>query len=149
MKRIGTPRNPAQQEPVWTGTPVNFAAKAAQCADRHQLVVTCSVWDRIESNDYLAFSCSCKEPSREIWKDFTIERLRAEEREREGKRLTSIWCEEHGEDYCSAILEGRTNRPEVRSLRDAIQRTRMQNAIGDKAEREQQERHARREGLSP
>ena len=29
-KRIGTPRNPAQQEPVWAGKAVNYATKAAQ-----------------------------------------------------------------------------------------------------------------------
>src|SRR5271154_5334596 len=29
VKRIGTPRNPAQQEPIWAGKPVNYAAKSA------------------------------------------------------------------------------------------------------------------------
>ena len=27
VKRIGTPRNPAQQEPMWAGKPVNYAAR--------------------------------------------------------------------------------------------------------------------------
>jgi hypothetical protein len=43
-KRIGTPRNPAQQEPVWADKAINYAAKAAQGADRHDLVITGSVW---------------------------------------------------------------------------------------------------------
>ncbi len=43
VKRVGTPRNPAQQEPVWAGNAVNYATKAAQCADRGEMVVTGSV----------------------------------------------------------------------------------------------------------
>ncbi len=75
-KRIGTPRNPAQQEPVWAGKAVNYAAKAAQGTDRHIMVVTGSVWDRIEKNDYLAISCPCRTgPSLSIWEDTEIERL--------------------------------------------------------------------------
>ena len=34
VKRIGTPRNPAQQESIWAGKPVTYASKAAQ-----------SIWD--------------------------------------------------------------------------------------------------------
>jgi class 3 adenylate cyclase len=78
VKRIGTPRNPAQQEPVWAGKPVNYAAKAAQSADRHQVIVTGSVWDKISGSDYLTISCGCDgngnptSPSTTIWEDMTI-----------------------------------------------------------------------------
>src|SRR5215217_2259958 len=52
VKNVGTPRNPAQQEPIWAGKAVNYATKAVQCSDRHQMIVTGSVWDRFEKNDY-------------------------------------------------------------------------------------------------
>src|SRR6266567_9160241 len=69
-KRVGTPRNPAQQEPVWAGKAVNYAAKAAQGTDRHIMVVTGSIWERVEKNDYLAISCTCGTgPSLGIWGD--------------------------------------------------------------------------------
>lgn len=148
VKRVGTPRNSAQQEPVWAGKPVNFATKAAQCADRHQMIVTGSVWDHIASNDYLTFSCTCNDPSDSIWEDFTIDRLSEDEPERHGRLLTSAWCSIHGEEYCSAILNGEKNRPETSSKRDAMLRQQMANALRSKAQRERANRRARIRGLS-
>lgn len=148
VKRVGTPRNPAQQEPVWAGKPVNFATKAAQCADRHQMIVTGSVWDHIASNDYLTFSCTCSDPSDSIWEDFTIERLAEDEPERHGRLLTSAWCATHGEEYCNAILNGEKNRGEINNLREAMLRQQMSNAIRSKAQRARADRRARVRGLS-
>ncbi len=48
VKRVGTPRNLNQQEPVWAGKAVNFASKAAQSVERHEMVVTGTVWDQVE-----------------------------------------------------------------------------------------------------
>lgn len=148
VKRVGTPRNPAQQEPVWAGKPVNFATKAAQCAERHQMVVTGSVWDRIASNDYLTFSCTCSDPSDSIWEDFTIERLAEDEPERSGRLLTSAWCATHGEQYCNAVLEGKKNRAEVNSKRGAMIAKQMADVMRTKAQRERADRRARVKGLS-
>lgn len=148
VKRVGTPRNPAQQEPVWAGKPVNFATKAAQCADRHQIIVTGSVWDRIASNDYLTFSCTCSDPSDSIWEDFTIERLAEDEPERHGRLLISGWCAAHGEEYCNAILNGKKNRAEITGKREAMLQQQMSNAIRSKALRERANRRARVRGLS-
>lgn len=148
VKRVGTPRNPSQQEPVWAGKPVNFATKAAQCADRHQMVVTGSVWDHISSNDYLTFSCTCGEPSDSIWEDFTIERLAQDEPECHGRLLHSAWCVEHGEEYCTAILDGKKNRSEVNSKRAAMLQEQMSNAIRAKAQNERANRRARVRGLT-
>src|SRR6266700_6235177 len=120
-KRIGTPRNPAQQEPVWAGKAVNYAAKAAQGTDRHIMVVTGSVWDRIEKNDYLAISCPCGTgPSLGIWEDTEIERLPDGDPEAQGRALTAAWCRVHGEEYCAAVLEGKRNRGDVGELRKAL-----------------------------
>lgn len=56
VKRVGTPRNPNQQEPVWAGKAVNYAAKAAQGVDRHVMAVTGSVWDQAQRYEYLTYS---------------------------------------------------------------------------------------------
>jgi class 3 adenylate cyclase len=150
VKRIGTPRNPAQQEPVWAGKPVNYATKAAQSADRHELIVTGSVWDRIESNDYLAISCGCNNegrPSTTIWSDMTIERLPKDDPEREGRRLIAAWCKIHGANYCAAVMAGLKTRSNVNEARKQLALSQMSNAIRLKAAGERQDRGARLAGL--
>lgn len=110
VKRIGTPRNPAEQEPVWAGKSVNYASKAAQQADRHEMIVTGSVWDRIEKNDYIAISCPCGNgPSLSIWGDCVIAHLPdADSMESQGRRLYAGWCKTHG----GRILRCGHERPE-------------------------------------
>ncbi len=148
VKRVGTPRNPAQQEPVWAGKPVNYAAKAAQSADRHEMVVTGTVWDWLAANDYLAFSCSCEPgPSDTLWEDHIIDRLASDKPESCGRKLTSAWCATHGEEYCNAVLDGKKTRSDVGDARKALQARHMSNAIWRKAEVERKDRRARREGL--
>ena len=109
--------------------------------------MTGSVWDRVASNDYLTFSCTCSEPSDSLWTDFTIERLVEDEPERQGRLLKSAWCAIHGEEYCNAILEGRKNRPELNNKREAMLQEQMANAIRAKAQRERESRRARARGL--
>jgi class 3 adenylate cyclase len=146
VKRIGTPRNPAQQEPVWAGKPVNYAAKAAQSADRHQVIVTGSVWDKISGNDYLTISCGCDgygnptNPSTIIWEDMTIERLPEADPEREGRRLIAPWCKVHGPEFCAAILDGKRARSDAIEPRMSLLTSQMRNAIRLKAANERQNR---------
>lgn len=148
-KRIGTPRNLDQQAPVWAGKPVNYATKAAQCADRHELVAVGSVWDHIEKNDYLSMSCTCGDgPSDGIWKDFEIEKLPEGDPERHGRLLMSSWCDVHGQQYCNAILDGKRNRSEVNSIREAMLLRQMAVAVRAKARRERANRRSRLRGLS-
>jgi class 3 adenylate cyclase len=59
VKKVGIPRKTDHQEEVWAGKAVNFAAKAAQSANRRELIVTGTVWDILGKNDYIAFSCGC------------------------------------------------------------------------------------------
>lgn len=149
VKRVGTPRNPAQQEPVWAGKPVNYAAKAAQSADRHQLIVTGSVWDQVASNDYLAFSCGCDNgPSDGIWENFEIARLPEDDPEAQGRTLTSQWCPEHGAEFCDAIMSGRRKREDVNTLRETLLLTQMETALRRKAQNERRDRRNRISGLS-
>lgn len=113
VKRVGTPRTD-HQEPVWAGKAVNYAAKCAQEADRHQMVITGSIWDWAWDNDYLAVSCPCHNRiSDAIWKDITISRLAEDDPEREGRCLLSEWCITHGTEYCEAILAGKKSRADV------------------------------------
>lgn len=148
VKRVGTPRNPAQQEPVWAGKPVNYATKAAQCADRHELIVTGSVWDRIEKNDFLTLSCTCGDgPSDSIWQDIQIDKLPADDPERQGRRLTSSWCSTHGEEYCNAVLDGKTNRPDLDDLRESMLQAQRTNVLRAVARRDRDNLRNRRRGL--
>jgi class 3 adenylate cyclase len=113
VKRVGIPRTD-HQEPVWAGKAVNYAAKCAQEADRHQMAVTGSIWDWASGNDYLAVSCPCHTGvSDGIWQDITISRLADDDPEREGRCLTSAWCTAHGAEYCEAILAGKKKRSDV------------------------------------
>jgi hypothetical protein len=111
---------------------VNYAVKAAQSGDAHELIATGSLWDAIAKNDYLTFTCDCDTPSPSLWHDHDIEKLDHDDRERTGRCLTSQWCLNCGEDYCNAILAGETRRPAVDSYRHALQLSCFQNAIAKK-----------------
>ena len=147
VKRVGIPRSDAQ-EPVWAGRAVNYAAKAAQQADRNQLIVTGAVWDWASSSDYLAVSCSCSSPSPEIWKDITIAKIPEGDGDREGKLLLSVWCDVHGPEYCSAILSGKNSRPDVTTEVALAMETEMSKTIRLQAKRERDDRRARISSLT-
>lgn len=148
VKRVGTPRNLNQQEPVWAGKAVNYAAKAAQSVDRHRMAVTGSVWDRVEKNDYLAYTCPCGEgPSDTLWEDHAIDRLPDGDPEAQGRVLSSTWCSTHGEEYCAAVLRGERKRHDVEHLKRAAASAQMREAIWVKAQQERQSLRARRTGL--
>jgi class 3 adenylate cyclase len=148
-KRVGTPRNPAQQEPVWAGKAVNYAAKAAQGANRDELIVTGSVWDVVEKNDYLAISCPCGDgPSLGIWSDTVIDRLPHGDPEAQGRVLSACWCDTHGAQYCAAVLSGQRKREDTKSLSLAVQASQMRDALRAKARMEREARVARRRGLA-
>ncbi|MFD3405247.1 hypothetical protein ACFWUU_31465 [Kribbella sp. NPDC058693] len=134
VKRVGTLRNRDEQEPVWAGKPVNYAAKAAQAAEREEVIVTGSVWDRVEKNDYLAISCGCPDgPSTGIWKNVEIPNLPDDEPEAQGRLLEAGWCETHGDEFCNAVLSGLRKREGVDQLRAAVQMSQFESAVAAKA----------------
>lgn len=141
VKKVGLPKHLELQEPVWAGRPVNYAAKAAQQTTPENIVVTGSVWDQIRNNDYIAFSCGCaggsvgaQNPTL-LWEDKTLDKIPDDERY--GQSLKSGWCENHGEEYCTTILDGETDREDV--LPDT-KRKRMLLAEGSDAARVQARR---------
>ncbi len=125
VKYLGT-RNPAfdEQEPVWAGKPVNYAAKCAQSAELGQLVVTEAVWAKFESNDYVTHSCDCgADGPAELWSSTEVDTL--PDGSAGAALLTVGWCETCGPDFCRAILDGE----KVRSTVTQAQRTQVSAAM--------------------
>lgn len=116
VKNVGKPRK--SQEPVWAGKPVNWAYKCAQTAERHQLIVTAKVWERVRDNDYLRWSCGGSETHGEgspqdLWANSWVDALG--EAGHDCHLLKSGWCTECGDAFCEAVLAGKTRRSEVPS----------------------------------
>jgi class 3 adenylate cyclase len=147
VKRVGVPRTDYQEQ-VWAGKAVNYAAKSAQQADRHEMIVTGSIWDWASANDYLAVSCECATPSPSIWSDVTIEKLPDSEPDREGKLLTAAWCTIHGADYCANVLAGNSTREDVKDERTNALKAEYAKAMRLSKKKARENRNARRRGLA-
>jgi class 3 adenylate cyclase len=145
VKNLGTPRNESEQEPVWAGKPVNFAAKAAQQASRHELIITGSVWDEIRENDYLTVTCHCN-PSPDLWKDVDIEKLSHDEDEAAGRLLEAAWCGNCRDEFCEAILKGETHRDDADDVRATVRKSQHVNALRRLREQRREQRRAHRRG---
>lgn len=140
VKRVGIQRKDRNEE-VWAGKAVNYAVKAAQSGDRHELVVPGSLWDRLEPNDYIAYSCGCRTgPSASIWQDVVIQGVPEDDDDRFGSKLTSLWCTVHGAEFCSAILAGKTTREDVERLRGSHRDRMSQEALKAKTRRDERRR---------
>lgn len=151
VKNIGTPRNANEQEPVWAGKPVNHAAKAAQQADRNEMIITGSVWIAIENNDYLTVSCGhaedvVGEPST-LWADVEIEKLGHDEDDAAGRLLASCWCDECGEKFMAAILAGESRRDNLDEVKESPAITAAAAAIDTAHFERRRNALARRRGL--
>lgn len=95
-------------EPVWAGKLVNWAFKAAQSADVHEMVVTEKVYRHFEDNSLVTQSCGCPTGVRaSLWADRHVDVL--PDTDARCRMLRSKWCESHGDDYCKWILEGKKN----------------------------------------
>lgn len=120
VKNVGTPKNKNQQEPVWAGKPVNYAAKAAQQADRNELIVTGTVWLAIEDNDYLTVSCIHGDgqavSATTLWADVEIEKLGHDVDDSAGRLLKAKWCEHCGPTFMQAVLDGKKTRDETNEV---------------------------------
>lgn len=116
VKRIGTR---TATEEVWAGKAVNWAAKCAQAADAHQLIVTPSVYEKLDGNAYISHGCRCANPvSRAIgfgpdrvWQSIQVRALGSAGQH--CRMLKDSWCEKCDAEFCTAILAGETNRDDV------------------------------------
>jgi class 3 adenylate cyclase len=148
VKKVGLPRT-THQEPVWAGRTVNYAAKCAQQADRHEMIVTGAIWDWAADNDYLAVSCGCgNPPSPSIWKNVTIDKIPESDPDREGKCLVVGWCENCGPGFCCHVLDGDTKRAGVADQQMSASRQEQADPVRSRAARDRRDRLARRRGLS-
>lgn len=130
VKKVGKPRDLELQTPVWARNPVNYAAKCAQQTDVNKVLVTASVWGWVEENDYIALSCGCKSGvSDSIWKSQEISNLRPDDDDRFGRVLSGKWCENCGEAFCNAVLEGKTKRDDVKAARVSLMEILSQNTF--------------------
>jgi class 3 adenylate cyclase len=98
-------------EPVWAGKPVNYAVKCAGKADRHQLIATANVYEKFVGNDYVTHSCGCPDSlPQPLWVDVQVDKLG---KHSQCKLLPVGWCAKHGDEFCSAILDGKRRRDDV------------------------------------
>lgn len=113
VKTIGTPRDVSEQEAVWPGRAVNHAVKCAQSAQPNQIVVTDRVWDGLQNNDFVMYTCGCSggAPGQivDLWKPFHIEKI-TDDRYNQGFLLESSWCPKHGDEFCEKIMAGESKR---------------------------------------
>lgn len=93
-------------EPVWAGKLVNWAVKAAQAGDAHELVATQRVYEHFSDNELVTHSCGCPEGVKvPLWSDRTVSAL--PETDALCRALRTKWCDQHGDAYNQAILEGK------------------------------------------
>ncbi len=63
--------------------------------------------------------------------------------DRYGRKLTSMWCLNHGSEFCDAILNGKTSRDDVANARSALNLKLTKSAIALKRKSARQLRVAR------
>jgi class 3 adenylate cyclase len=114
VKKIGVKSRYIEwTEPVWAGRPVNWAFKCAQAADANQLVATKSVFGKFDRNDYVTHSCAHLEgdvPAK-LWAPIEVEPL--DKYDVPTMILKTLWCDQCGDKFCQAILDGKTDREDV------------------------------------
>lgn len=106
VRKVGFKRSGGRsdrQNEVWAGKPVNMAAKLASMSDIDELRVSARFFQKID-DDLVRLSCGCPGGTKKsLWKD---EDLRNDDRFDFDicHLLESIWCKEHGSEYCDQIL---------------------------------------------
>jgi class 3 adenylate cyclase len=111
LKRAGD-RSDRQNE-VWAGKPVNMASKLASAGGDGDLLVSDRYFEKLSDHRAL-WSCGCVGgvPSgtrTELWKKHPVTEI-GESTMFDFEnfyRLVSYWCENHGEEYCLALLKAK------------------------------------------
>ena len=97
-----------RQNEVWAGRPVNMAAKLASRADKGELLASDRYFAQLKS-DLVLKSCGCRngKPSddkADLWEEIDLSEDEVFDFAK-AYRFKSIWCDVHGEEYCSQILK--------------------------------------------
>jgi class 3 adenylate cyclase len=102
VKKVGVR---STNEPVWAGKLVNWAVKAAQFAEAHELVATQKVYNHFKDNRLVTHTCGCPDgiPAL-LWSDRYVTAL--PDTDSLCRVLRSKWCADHGDDYCGWISDG-------------------------------------------
>lgn len=99
-----------KQNEVWAGKPVNMAAKLCSLAKSGEMIVSDRFYRSINKDKHTTHSCGCTSAgeytgdSVKLWEQRDVS---DDERFDFDKcyRLASVWCENHGAEFCEAILK--------------------------------------------
>jgi hypothetical protein len=106
------------------------------------------VWDQIEKNDFLTITCPCGDgPSATLWSDVAIEKIPEANSERDGRLLSATWCDVHGDEYVTAILDGLRKRVDADQARAVLFKALFANALRVTSQQRRRDLRARRLGL--
>lgn len=104
VRKFGLKKNDDRddrQNEVWAGKTVNMAAKLASRSESGELLVSDRFYSQITDN-LVRKSCPCSGTS-ELWKKIDINDEKFDFSTI--YKLESIWCQEHGVEYCEKILK--------------------------------------------
>lgn len=92
-----------RQNEVWAGRPVNMAAKLASEAGDDELLASERFYSKLTSR-YALRSCGC--PNNDVVDLWSKKDVEEDDRFDFGTayRLRSIWCKEHGREFCDNLL---------------------------------------------
>jgi class 3 adenylate cyclase len=106
VRKIGLKRHndrTDRQNEVWAGKPVNMSSKLAAMAGAGELLVSDRYYKRI-SHERVRKTCGCPNNQKvDLWAPVDVKDDPKFDFET-AYRLKSCWCEEHGEEYCNAIM---------------------------------------------
>ena len=92
-----------RQNEVWAGKPVNMAAKLASLTNDGELLVSDRYFEKIR-HDRVRRSCGCPNNKKvDLWEAVDLSSNGNFDFD-EGHKLKTVWCKEHGAEYCEAIV---------------------------------------------
>jgi len=96
---------------VWAGKPVNWAFKCSAAADRHQVIVTESVYDKVVvGNDHLTKPCYVAGHHHGGMLSASWTTARVNSIDEWCMLRKHPWCEDVGEESCQALMAGEVRR---------------------------------------
>lgn len=104
VRRFGLKRTEDRtdrQNEVWAGKAVNMASKLASLSKSGELLVSDRFYNQI-TNKLVRKCCTCSEET-DLWEKISITNNKFDFST--AYKLKSIWCKEHGLEYCKKILE--------------------------------------------